>query len=507
LYFWSYVMRRNRVALWLLAAGLIALGGWQLGSLSRNLVVTHTTVERIPLTIFAPPDGVRGPVVVIAHGFAGSQQLMYPLATTLARHGFTAVTFDFPGHGQNPTPFTASLSGARRDTAILQTTLSAVVSYAQHQFGNAPVALAGHSMGSAAVLEYASAHPEIQATVGISLISDQTTPTAPRNLLIATGALEFATIKNASLGALYNGTANPAAVAATTYGDVAAGTARRLEWTGGVEHISILFAPAMSGAATSWIAESAGRPVTISYRDIRMLWVALLYLGGLLLLWAMIGPPAGQTVSQLAWHGWRQAAIDLGPAVMTPVLLAKAPTGWVPILLGGYLALIFGLYGLAQWGIARLVGVGIQPFAAIRRLDRRSWLTILGLSLYLLILIGGVAHLTFLNFIPTSGRLPWIALFLLLMAPYFLVDAALRPLGWGRLGARAIFVGSLLFGTVLRPDSSFVLLILPLFLMFFGLLALVGGRVTRRTAQPLIAALVGALLFAWMLGIALPFTG
>ncbi len=500
-------MRRSSLALWLVAVGLIGLGGWQLGSLSRNLSIVHTSVDGIPLTTFAPPGGTRGPVVVIAHGFAGSQQLMYPLATSLARHGFTAVTFDFPGHGQNPTPFTARISRERSNTTILQDTLGQVVRYSQQQFTNAPVALAGHSMGSAAVLEYASTHPEVLATVGISLISDQTSLTTPRNLLITTGALEFANIKRASLGALHNGTANPAAIAATTYGDLAAGTARRLEWTPGVEHISVLFAPAMSSAATSWVAASAGQPLTISYRDRRMLWVGVVYLGGLLLLWAIIGPRSAQPATRRAAGGWQRAAIDLGPAILTPLLLARAPTSWVPILLGGYLALFFGLYGLVQWAIAQLVGVRLQPLAGIRQLSGRGWLAALGASLYLLTLIGGVAQLTYLNFIPTSGRLPWIGLFGLLMLPFFLVDAALGRRGWGQLGTRLAFVAALLLGTVLRPDSGFVLLILPLFLAFFGLLALIGGRITRRTAQPLIAALVGALLFAWMLGIALPYTG
>lgn len=196
-----------------------------------------------------------------------------------------------------------------------------------------------------------------------------------------------------------------------------------------------------------------------------------------------------------------------GPALLTPLLLAKAPTGWVPILLGGYLALFFGLYGLTQWAIAALVGERIQPFAGVRRLGGRGWLITLGVSVYLLLLIGGVAHLTFLNFVPTSLRWPWIGLFMLLMLPFFLVDAALERRGWVAVGNRICFIAALLLGTLLRPDSGFVLLILPLFLAFFGLLALIGGRVTRRTAQPLIAALVGTALFAWMLGIALPYTG
>ena len=49
-------------------------------------------------------------MVLIAHGFAGSQQLMQPIATTLARNGFVAIPFDFPGHGRNTSPMRGGLT-------------------------------------------------------------------------------------------------------------------------------------------------------------------------------------------------------------------------------------------------------------------------------------------------------------------------------------------------------------------------------------------------------------
>ena len=60
------------------------------------------TVDGIPATVFRPASGPPGPVVVIAHGFAGSQQLMRSFAATLARNGYVAVTFDFAGHAAIP---------------------------------------------------------------------------------------------------------------------------------------------------------------------------------------------------------------------------------------------------------------------------------------------------------------------------------------------------------------------------------------------------------------------
>ena len=47
-----------------------------------GVTVTRMTVGNTPVTIFRPAATKPAPVVVIAHGFAGSQQLMQPFALT-----------------------------------------------------------------------------------------------------------------------------------------------------------------------------------------------------------------------------------------------------------------------------------------------------------------------------------------------------------------------------------------------------------------------------------------
>jgi hypothetical protein len=185
--------------------------------------------------------------------------------------------------------------------------------------------------------------------------------------------------------------------------------------------------------------------------------------------------------------------------------MARMPTGWSPILVGGYVAGFFAVYGLAQWLIAAGLGLRLRPLAGVRRLGS-GWLVIAGLSALLLLLIGGVAHTTYLNFLPTGGRLPTLAAFIVLLLPYFLVDAAIVRSGWGLLGARLLFLLAILGGIMLRSDAGFLLLILPLFVVFFALAALIAARLRQRSA-PLVAAVIAALLFGWMLGIALPYTG
>jgi alpha-beta hydrolase superfamily lysophospholipase len=80
----------------------IAAALWNLHDARRGIVVTSVDVAGTPTAIYRREAAMPGPVVLIAHGFAGSQQLMQPFALTFARNGYIAVTFDLPGRGRNP---------------------------------------------------------------------------------------------------------------------------------------------------------------------------------------------------------------------------------------------------------------------------------------------------------------------------------------------------------------------------------------------------------------------
>jgi alpha-beta hydrolase superfamily lysophospholipase len=112
----------------------IALALVRLSAASEGLHVERLTVGETPVTVFRGDHPARaggGPVVVLAHGFAGSQQLMRPFATTLARNGYTAVTFDLPGHGRNPAPLTGDITRVDGATRTLVTSLSQVAAAAR----------------------------------------------------------------------------------------------------------------------------------------------------------------------------------------------------------------------------------------------------------------------------------------------------------------------------------------------------------------------------------------
>ncbi|HEX7533323.1 MAG TPA: alpha/beta hydrolase, partial [Methyloceanibacter sp.] len=75
----------GRVVLAILAGLAVVLALWYLVAATAGVAITRMSVGKTPVTIFASCSAKRAPVVVIAHGFAGSQQLMQSFALALAR--------------------------------------------------------------------------------------------------------------------------------------------------------------------------------------------------------------------------------------------------------------------------------------------------------------------------------------------------------------------------------------------------------------------------------------
>ena len=74
-------------------AGLLlcGLGVWRLEGARSGLTITPLMVGATPATVYRSAGAPAAPAVVIAHGFAGSHQLMDAYALTLAQAGYVAV--------------------------------------------------------------------------------------------------------------------------------------------------------------------------------------------------------------------------------------------------------------------------------------------------------------------------------------------------------------------------------------------------------------------------------
>src|SRR3954471_5609260 len=135
----------------------------------------HTSVsigQGIPGTLYLPgrfedgqiprpkPLGQRPALVVVAHGYSADQRIMSPLARSLARAGYAALTIDFRGHGDN----TARFKGDLRDD------LRAVVDWAETSpdVDGKRIVVLGHSMGAGAALDFATSDPRPVAVIPVS---------------------------------------------------------------------------------------------------------------------------------------------------------------------------------------------------------------------------------------------------------------------------------------------------------------------------------------------------
>ena len=371
------ISRRMRDAALAIVA-LIAIGTalWNLQAARTGLAIERVTVDGIPATIFRPQSGPVGPAVVVAHGFAGSQQLMQSFALTLARNGYVAVTFDFAGHGRNPAPLTGSIVDAEGATRTLVAETGQIADLAR-TLGDGRLAVLGHSMASDIVVRFAEATPDVAATVAVSMFSPAVTATAPRNLLVIVGGWE-GMLQREALRAVQLAAAPATAEPGVTYGAVADGTARRTAFSPHVEHVGVLFSRASMQEALAWLdatfaIQRAGPPDL----EPRGLWILLFFAGVVILarplstlLPRVVEPPVGASL------GWRRLWLPLlVPMFATPLLLRVLPTHFLPVLVGDYLAAHFALYGLlTMLCLAWMRGghVSVDAFRASRSSPPRS---------------------------------------------------------------------------------------------------------------------------------------
>lgn len=499
----------GKIIVALLATAAIAIGLMRLAQTRDGVVIRHDHVGAIPITLFAPEQTKPAAVAVIAHGFAGSQQLMQPFALTLARNGYLAITFDFPGHGQNPTPLPADLSDQKAFSQALLDALGEVVDHARKlPESNGGIALLGHSMASDIVVRYAQAHADIAATVAVSLFFPGATANSPRNLLMIDGALEPAMLRNEALR-IVDLTAGGKAKPGTTYGDFSNGSARRFALAGGVEHIGVLYSRDSMHEALAWM-NAAFKHQGSGDIDARGGALGLLYLGLIALAWPLASLlPSSAMTSVGGSYAWRQLVpIAIIPALLTPLILWRLPTAFLPILLGDYLVLHFALYGLLTAACLYLFRHSGEAQAFKPTSILRWTIAVIAVAAYGLFAIGLPIDRYLTSLSPGSWRAPLILAMLAGTLPYFAADEWLTR-GKARHGAYVLtklcFLLSLVIAVALNLQKLFFLIIIvPVILILFVIYGLFSQWTYRNTGHPLVAACANALIFAWFIAATFP---
>lgn len=496
--------RRWFAATALAALAAAALGGFLLAGAGGPANHRHVTVGGVPLDEVHPPAeaaGPRRPGVVVAHGFAGSARLMAQFGDTLAASGYVVVLLDFAGHGADRRPLPDETAGTDASTDELQHDLDVAVTHLRGLPDVDPdrIALVGHSMGASVVTHYAGTHPDVTATVAISLPG--LPPRLPDRLLALVGELEF-----------------PGFRAVATQAAEGAGPGRAKVVVPGVEHISILYAPRTHREMVSFLDDSFDRPAPDRSLPSPMRRVA--GAGALLVaLLAGLFPVAG-----LLLGGVRRDRPRLGPqglaravpvAVVALTLAAVAarwlPNYRLPQAIAGYLAGLTAVGGAAMLAYDRLrpapppAGPASRPGSrpGFRRLAFAAPI-LLG---YAALTIALPLNLGLTYALPTGDRrwlLPIVAASFALLAYAGDRLSAGNPLGL--LAVSAIAVAALTGAAVVGLVSGFVVLIVPPLAVLL-LVQAVWAAILHTFAAPrwLIAAM-GAVLVAWPITAALPVT-
>ncbi len=505
-------------AVGLAAASVVVFALLDLHRLNAGVSKTPAWLGDTPITVYGPAeDSTSLPVVVIAHGFAGSQQLMTSFAVTLARNGYLAVTFDFYGHGRSARALAGDVTQVKGATQFLLQQLANVVNHALAlPAASGELAVLGHSMASDIIVRYAQSDPRVASTVAVSMFSPAVTAQSPRNLLMVVGELE-GMLQTEALRVL--GLSEVAPRAGVTYGTFSDGTARRAAIANNVEHVGVLYSRDSMRESLAWLdatfsKTTASTPDNPGYIDQRGVSIILLILGVCLGAWPLskllpkVSAPA--TGAALDWRGLLPVALI--PGVGTPLLLWWFPADFLGVLVGGYLAMHFFVYGVlsagALWWWQRYKRTSTSAVRGALHLPSAVIAAVLA-SGYAAVVVAMVLDRHVTAFTITPIRLPLVFFMLAGTLAYFLADewitrGADTPQG-AHVFTRACFLMSLGIAVALSFEDLFFLLIIgALILLYFLVYGLFSTWVYRATGHPAIGALANALAFAWALAAVFP---
>jgi esterase/lipase len=491
--------RRHPVA-WLLLAVVLALAAlWHLEQAREGIETRPLTAGGTPGTVYQARDRAGpAPLVVVAHGFAGSRQLMQALSLHLARAGYTVVAYDSEGHGRNPLPMSGDVTAIDGTTRLLVAELRRVIDAGLAlPASDGRVALIGHSMASDIVVRAALADPRVDAVVAVSMFSEAMSATAPARLLMVSGEWE-GRLRSVALEA-----ARQVDATARENETVGIGAVRRRAAVAPArEHLGVLYSPTTLEETTRWLHDSfaagdgPGRDPAVRPTGA---WILAL-LAAIVFSFRPVAGWLPRPLPPPAEAGSRRFLLAVAaPALLVPLVAVAVYRPFLPVLVADYLALHLALYGVLQLAV-----LGRSPLAGSRASGRAALLLLLwGMGFFGLALDRYAA-----SFLPSGERWAVIAALAPGAVLFLVADAVATDAGHGRLWRRLLARFALLLSLSLaalldRERLGFVLLVLPVVLLFFCVHGLLGRWVAQR-AGPLGTGIGLGLALAWALGVSFP---
>ncbi|MEL6958852.1 MAG: alpha/beta fold hydrolase [Pseudomonadota bacterium] len=447
-----------------------------------------------PVTLYHPATDAPAPPVVVAHGFAGSRQMMDQISVTLARQGFIVASVDLPGHGRNQTRLSPQITTLDGTTAQLTAVVEEVArAIAVRDDVAGPMSFVGHSMASDIVIRAAQALGDPGPVVAISMYSPAVTETSPRALLVLSGAQEEH-LRDAGLEALRQIDLDATEGKTVSDGDVV----RRSAIAPWVGHVGVLYAPASLDEIGTWLRDRTGQGRAAPL-DRTGLVLAALFLTLTLLVW-----PLSKMVP-------RKPQPQSKPTLVSPKRFFTCLLLPLPAVLILALLPIFGIAGIAAFGTltACLAGWGLIQLAVLTsagvKIPRPD---LFGLTVYLFAALAFALALDRYGaaFVPTGDRGLLVTVLLLGTLPVMLADTMLTQGAalWRRILARLALLIGLGSAMALSPTGlGLTFTVIPVTVLFF----VVYGSMARWIAARRGAGAVGigqAVILAYAIAASTP---
>lgn len=469
-----------------------ALSVWSLEGWRAGVDRLEFTAGTTPATLYQQPD-TDGPLVIIAHGFAGSRQMMEAFSLTLSRAGYAVAAFDFEGHGRNPRAMGGDVDSIDGTTALLVAETRRVIDAAAKLTAwDGQVALVGHSMASDIIVRTALADDRVGPVVAVSAFSEAITAKAPQNLLLISGEWE-AGLRAAALKSIRLVDADAEEGATIKAGTVT----RRAIAAPLTEHVSVLFSATALVETRGWLDayydRSSGAEVARTGG-----WIALLLLSIAAMWWGLAAllpqAPASQPISLKTF-----LIAMIAPGIIAPVIATQIEIPFLPVLVADYLAVHLLILGALQ--LAILFAAGVRP-GAIRVLP------LILLIIWCVAVFGYALDRYVASFVPVGDRLIVMAGVALGAVPFMLADAMLTEGGrapiWRRMTLRLVFILSLVAAVMIDFERLlFVLIILPVIILFFAIFGVMGRWAALRSGATSAGLGLGIAL-AWSLASTFP---
>jgi pimeloyl-ACP methyl ester carboxylesterase len=466
---------------------LIAISWFGLTNLRTGLVVRSVSQQGVPM-LFMVPKGVKHrPGILVAHGFAGSKQLMFGYGYTLAHNGYGVLLLDFNGHGENAAPLAKNKLQQDFSTAL-------TVLKAQPEIDPNKIGLLGHSMGSQVVMLAGIEQSKIiSAVVAVSPTDAPVTPDEPRNLQFQAGEWEGQFVQRSAELLQKAGGANP---------NTENGKGRSRVIVPQVEHILILFQDRSHQAALEWFNAVFHQTSTVEFRDRRMVWYGLHLLSWLFLL-GTISPTLTEAMAQQSlkprylrhWLGLGLAPVA-ATGVVSIVSLWASLENLGGLLIGGALGFWLFIAGLTWSGV-------------ISRFPRPTMKSMgYGLLLFALLWIGfgAMAQESWLQWWLIPARLKLWPILVIACFPWFLASGIVQAQAsrmqrvlWWFAQSIALTLG-LSITLILVPKLGFLALIIPIIPIVFAILSYAGSQVREAWRY----AIASALFFGWTIASVFP---